>query len=965
MNQDSVDEKLVQTQKIANESEEEYVSIKPGDIIQGRFLINQLIGEGSFGQVYKVTDNKNENQVLAMKVEEDSDETSMLEREIKVLIDLRKKQGFPQIKFYGQEKGFTYCIMTYLGKNLENITRKLGGQLSITTALRVAVQIIERIESLHNCRYLHRDIKPDNFVLEPGNNPKSIYLIDFGLAKHYINSKGEHIQFVKKAGLIGTARYASVSAHEEMEQGRRDDLESIAYILIYLATGQLPWMNLQIDQKELKYQKIYQMKKQIKPDQLCAKLPSCFTRFFSDIKQLGFKDQPNYNQLKKYFQDEIERQSKNPAGYTFDWEKLPEFQKKKHLTVHIMQTSRPEDQQHQIQQFQQQQNQPQLMKQQIMQHQDSGTKKQQGQTFEQMMDEKKKGTKKTLYSPTGKSKPRNPIMINIVEPDKNQQEKKDQLLIQQQIPSILSPRQNSYSNTYLQIPQLNSMSNIQDTYPQYQASVATSKMIHYEWSEKVESEGGALPIWELDQQPGFQKQEGILQGIRKPSMVFIKRKERKAHTCIIINLQEIDSIRSIQQTLIHPVNSVIGDDENFIEGLNTLRAKIRGSLKILRPEIYKQVTDVYYNDDSLHKPACNTFEDLYEIGAIIGQGAHGIVKLCYRKQDKSIYAVKKIYRTEDPELVNTIVKTFEINRSLNDIPNVIRAYDLFIDEKSNNAYWVMELSDYQDLETISKKGLKDQHIMQLIDQMSLTLQLMHERGISHRDLKPDNILIKLLPKGCISIKIIDFGVSKKFLVNQKNLSTNRDMWTRTGSILFSAPEIFQGGGYNEKIDIWALGVIIYQLFCGYLPFHFDTQLDTIEAITSSDTTFLTKPEFLRLNYLQQDILKRMLNRDPNKRLSAQGYYFKQSLEIRLHPLLECNGTSPKQEKKIKDDIEVKRGNSYDLNLLTHSLINLQQIDRAYAQDFSNHIHYHKLLSLDNIKLFQEETINYEKKTLQL
>ena len=75
---------------------------------------------------------------------------------------------------------------------------------------------------------------------------------------------------------------------------------------------------------------------------------------------------------------------------------------------------------------------------------------------------------------------------------------------------------------------------------------------------------------------------------------------------------------------------------------------------------------------------------------------------------------------------------------------------------------------------------------------------MHERGISHRDLKPDNILIKLLPKGCISIKIIDFGVSKKFLVNQKNLSTNRDMWTRTGSILFSAPEIFQGGGYNEK-----------------------------------------------------------------------------------------------------------------------------------------------------------------------
>ena len=109
---------------------------------------------------------------------------------------------------------------------------------------------------------------------------------------------------------------------------------------------------------------------------------------------------------------------------------------------------------------------------------------------------------------------------------------------------------------------------------------------------------------------------------------------------------------------------------------------------------------------------------------------------------------------------------------------------------------------------------------------------MHERGIAHRDLKPDNILVDYTFE---AIKIIDFGVSKRysfFASTSHGIESKfRDMWTRTGNFLYLAPEIFHGGGYNEKIDMWALGILLYQMLTGKLLFHHDTVYDTIEAIT--------------------------------------------------------------------------------------------------------------------------------------
>lgn len=141
--------------------------------------------------------------MLAIKLENFEEEGSMLEREIKVLIEVKKKQGFPSIRFYGQEKGYIYCIMTCLGKNMESMARKCGGVLSMGTVLKVGIQVLNRIESFHQTRFIHRDIKPDNFVLGTGNQVSVVHLIDFGLSKYFVVSA--------LGGKFGRTRRASTS----------------------------------------------------------------------------------------------------------------------------------------------------------------------------------------------------------------------------------------------------------------------------------------------------------------------------------------------------------------------------------------------------------------------------------------------------------------------------------------------------------------------------------------------------------------------------------------------------------------------------------------------------------------------------------------------------------------------------------------------------------------------------------
>ena len=150
--------------------------------------------------------------------------------------------GIPSIHWFGVEGDYNAMVMDLLGPSLEDTFNFCKRKFTIKTTLMIADQMIQRLEFLHNNHFIHRDMKPDNFLIGHGKKQNIIHVIDFGLAKRYRDPKtGEHIPYKDNKSLTGTARYASVNAHLGIEQSRRDDLESIGFILIYFLKGSLPW----------------------------------------------------------------------------------------------------------------------------------------------------------------------------------------------------------------------------------------------------------------------------------------------------------------------------------------------------------------------------------------------------------------------------------------------------------------------------------------------------------------------------------------------------------------------------------------------------------------------------------------------------------------------------------------------------------------------------------------------------
>ena len=226
-----------------------------------------------------------------------------------------KAFGIPEIQHYGYNSTFNILIMELLGQSLENLFQAQNKSFSIKTACMLGIQMIDRIEYVHSRKIIHRDIKPDNFVMGRGLKSHIVYILDFGLSKKYWSVSHKcHLPFIKGKKLTGTARYASINALSGCEQSRRDDLESIGYIIMYFIRGSLPWQGLKVNKKEDRYKKICEKKKETSAKDLCAGFPSEFETFVSYTRNLQFTEVPNYNYLRNLLKTILKK-----GGFTYDF----------------------------------------------------------------------------------------------------------------------------------------------------------------------------------------------------------------------------------------------------------------------------------------------------------------------------------------------------------------------------------------------------------------------------------------------------------------------------------------------------------------------------------------------------------------------------------------------------------------------------------------------------------------------
>jgi len=262
-------------------------------LIGNKYKLLEKIGEGSFGSIYK-GENIRTHELVAIKVEPINNNTKLLKNESIIYQYLNNNEGLPNVKWFGKDQINYYMTINLLGESLQSLKER-NRTFSLKLVLQIGIQIITLLKMIHDKGLVHRDIKPDNFLLGLNSKNKQIHIIDFGFCKTFLNNN-KHIDMKKTSSLIGSNNFASINAHEFNELSRRDDLESLGYMLVYFYIGNLMWKDYSNNEM------IRLMKNNIENDE---SIPKILIKYFKIVKSLEFKETPKYDLLFDIFNNQL------------------------------------------------------------------------------------------------------------------------------------------------------------------------------------------------------------------------------------------------------------------------------------------------------------------------------------------------------------------------------------------------------------------------------------------------------------------------------------------------------------------------------------------------------------------------------------------------------------------------------------------------------------------------------------
>lgn len=275
----------------------------PGDMVAMYFQVIACLGQGGFGAVYSAKDIRTGADV-AIKAEHWKAKFPQLLMEGRVIeyihkLNEGKAEGIPTLYYCGEDFKWpngpelhNVMIMQMLGMNLHQYMQRLAEQhdrVSMEDVQFIAREALARLRTVHMAGIAHRDIKPENFLLgfeAPIMRPVW-YLVDFGLSKLLVDKTG-HMSARRDRQFIGTPKFSAVRSHAGEDLSRRDDLESLVYVLVYLAKGRLPWHGTK---------NMVHVKETTTPEELFRDLPIPFQETLRHARSLSFEDMPDYDAL--------------------------------------------------------------------------------------------------------------------------------------------------------------------------------------------------------------------------------------------------------------------------------------------------------------------------------------------------------------------------------------------------------------------------------------------------------------------------------------------------------------------------------------------------------------------------------------------------------------------------------------------------------------------------------------------